>query len=120
MARLLERFGPAGLELINTTRTFGFFADTAPVTPAEEASRDSAYFLGTIGVPGILAVAQTKVTWLPDGRRRDEPTPRDANYPYASFVVVDKERVVRYVALDWDPVLEEPLAQLLRNLLGGG
>ena len=119
MARLLERFGPAGLELINATRTFGFFADTAPLTPAEEAQRDSAYFLGAIGVPGILAVAETKFTWLSDGRRRDEPTPQDANYPYASFIVVDKNGVVRYVALDWDPILEEPLARLIERLLVG-
>jgi hypothetical protein len=117
MLRYQHRFNDRGLQLINTTRTYGFFVDTAPVTPDREAQYDSAYFLGEMHVPGMLSVAETKFTWLPDGRRKDDPTAQEQNYPYATFVIVDKQGLVRYAAFSWDPMMEEPLASLIERLL---
>jgi hypothetical protein len=117
MARYQSRFGARGLDLINVTRTFGFYVDTAPVSPEQEARYDSVYFRSELRVPGMLAVAETKYSWLPDGRRADDPTAQEGHYPFATFVIVDKSGLVRYVAFDWDPILEEPLARLIEGLL---
>ncbi len=117
MARYQSRFGARGLDLINVTRTYGFYVDTAPVSPEQEARYDSIYFRGELRVPGMLAVAETKYSWLPDGRRADDPTAQEGHYPFATFVIVDKSGRVRYVAFDWDPILEEPLARLIQGML---
>jgi hypothetical protein len=47
----------------------------------------------------------------------NERTPQEVNYPLATLVIVDKRGVIRYAALGWDPVLEEPLARLIDRLL---
>jgi hypothetical protein len=117
LARFTDRFRERGLEVINFTKTVGFYRDTAPVTAADEAKYDSTYFFVTRPIPGSLAVYETKYRWLPDGRRVNEPTPQEQNYPLASLIIVDRRGIIRYVALGWDPSLEEPLAKLIERLL---
>ena len=117
LGRLVDRFGNRGFEMINFTKTLGYYRDTAPVTPMDEAKYDSTYFFGTRGLPGMLAVYETKFRFLPDGRRRNEPTPQEVNYPLSSFVIVDRHGIIRYAAAGLDPVLEEPLAKLIERLL---
>jgi hypothetical protein len=117
LARLNSRFGTRGLEIISFTKTVGYYREVAPVTPAEEAKYDSTFFLVTRQLPGALAVFETKFRWLPDGRRINEPTPQDRNYPLATLIIVDRRGSIRYAATGWDPVLEEPLAKLIEKLL---
>jgi hypothetical protein len=117
LARLNNRFGARGLELISFTKTVGYYRDVAPVTPIDEAKYDSTFFLVTRQIPGALAVFETKFRWLPDGRRVNEPTPQERNYPLASLVIVDRRGIIRYASVGWDPVLEEPLAKLIEKLL---
>lgn len=117
LGRLVNRFGSRGFEMINFTKTLGFYRETAPVTPADEATYDSTYFFGTRQLPGILAVYETKFRWLPDGRRVNDPTPQEVNYPLSSFVIVDRHGIIRYAAASLDPILEEPLAKLIERLL---
>jgi hypothetical protein len=117
LARLNNRFGTRGLELISFTKTVGYYRDVAPVAPVDEAKYDSTFFLVTKQIPGALAVFETKFRWLPDGRRVNEPTPQERNYPLASLVIVDRQGIIRYAANGWDPVLEEPLAKLIERLL---
>lgn len=117
LARYSNRFAGRGLELINFTKTHGFYREKAPVTPAEEAQYDSTYFLAERQIPGALAVYETKFRWLPDGRRINEPTPQEVNYSRASLIIVDRRGIIRYAAGGWDPALEEPLAKLIDRLL---
>jgi hypothetical protein len=117
LARYAGRFGQRGFDIINFTKTVGFYRDVAPVTPVEEARYDSTLFLAGRQMPGSLAIYETKFSWLPDGRRVNERTPQEVNYPLATLVIVDKRGVIRYAALGWDPVLEEPLARLIDRLL---
>lgn len=117
LGRLVDRFGKRGLEVINTTRTLGFIRDTAAIDPMDEAKYDSTLFFGQRQIPGSLAVYETKFRWLADGRRVNERTPQEQNYSGATFTIVDKTGSIRYVALGWDPVMEEPLARLIEKLL---
>lgn len=117
LGRLVARFGKRGLEVINTTKTLGFIRDTAAIAPVDEAKYDSSFFFGQRQIPGSLAVYETKYRWLTDGRRVNERTPQEQNYPGATFTLVDKTGSIRYVALGWDPVMEEPLARLIEKLL---
>lgn len=116
LRRYGERFAGSA-DIINITHTLGFYADSTPVTPLEEAQYDSAYFLGKQRLPGALAVAETKFDWIPDGRRRNRPTAQDTNYPNASIVVVDKRGMIRYAAVTWSALLEEPLARFIEALI---
>lgn len=116
----LRRFGErfrGRLDIVNMTKTLGFHSDTAPIAPIDEARYDSSYFLGKVSLPGTVAVYETKYTWIPDGRRRNQPTPQERNYPYASVVVVDRKGIVRYASDGWNPQLEEPLAQFIEKLI---
>ncbi|HEY8469850.1 MAG TPA: hypothetical protein VIL18_09415 [Longimicrobiales bacterium] len=115
--RIEARFRGQDLDITFRTRTFGFYADTAPATPLAEAQYDSAYFLHHVRIPGALAVAETKYSFRPDGRRVNEPTTDDLNYPEANVVVVDRNGIIRYVAFGWDPVLEARVTGLIERLL---
>ncbi|HEX7089517.1 MAG TPA: hypothetical protein VF192_05235 [Longimicrobiales bacterium] len=115
--RIEARFRGQGLDITFRTRTYGFYADTAPAAPLAEAQYDSAYFLHHVGLPGALAIAETKFGFRPDGRRVNEPTTDDLNYPGASIVVVDRNGIIRYVAAVWDPVLEARVTELIGRLL---
>jgi hypothetical protein len=117
LARYAARFGQRGFDIINFTKTVGFYRDVAPVTPAEEARYDSSVFIAGRQMPGALAIYETKFSWLPDGRRVNERTPQELNFPLASLVIIDKRGVIRYAAFGWDSVLEEPLAKLIDRLL---
>lgn len=116
LRRYGERFAGRA-DIINITQTLGFYADSTPVTPPEEARYDSAYFLGKQRLPGALAVAETVFDWIPDGRRRNRPTAQDTNYPNARIVVVDKKGVIRYATVTWNALLEEPLARFIETLI---
>ena len=118
--KLLRRYGmrfSGRMDIIHLTRTFGFFSDSAPVAPTDEARFDSAYFLGRQRLPGALAVYDSKFDWLRDGRRRNRPSPQDTNYPVAVVVIIDKKGIVRYVSDGWDPILEEPLAKFIERVI---
>ena len=117
LKRLVDKFGARGLEVINSTKTFGFIKDTAAIEPLDEAKYDSVLFLTQRNIPGSLAVYSTKYRWLPDGRRVNERTPQEINYPSSSFTIVDRAGVIRYASFGFDPVLEEPLARLIERLL---
>lgn len=118
LTRFAERFGKRGLEVINTTRTLGYIRDTAAIEPVDEARYDSTFFLDQRKIPGSLAVFETKYRWLPDGRRVNERTPQDQSYSGSGITLVDKTGTIRYVALGWDPIMEEPIARLIEKLLG--
>ncbi len=115
--RIEARFRDLGLDITFRTRTRGFYADTAPATPLAEAQYDSTYFLDLVKVPGALAIAETKYSFRPDGRRLDEPTTDDLNYPRAVVVVVDRKGIIRYAAGFWNPVLETRITDLIERLL---
>jgi hypothetical protein len=88
MRRFAQRFHSRGLEITFLTQTFGFYLDTAPASPLEEARYDSSSFLGELDLPGALAVAETKYSWKADGRRINTPTPNQLNYPGATLTIV--------------------------------
>jgi hypothetical protein len=117
LRRFADKFGARGLEVINSTKTVGFIRDTAAIEPPDEAKYDSVLFIAQRNIPGSLAVYSTKYRWLPDGRRVNERTPQEINYPSSSFTIVDRAGIIRYTSFGFDPVLEEPLARLIERLL---
>ena len=123
--RLDARFRELGLDITFWTKTRGFYADTAPATPLAEAQYDSTYFLHHVKVPGALAITETKFSFRPDGRRLNEPTSKELNYPEAEVIVVDRNGIIRYAALGWNAILETRITDLIERLLkeeppGGG
>ena len=117
--RIERRFRGQDLDITFRTRTYGFYADTAPVNPQDEANNKSDYLLNYLqgGLPGALAIAETKYHWLPDGRRVNEPTTDDMNYSGAGMVIVDRKGIIRYVAGGWDSVQESRITALIERLL---
>lgn len=117
MKRYDRRYREQGLEITFQTRTFGFYVDTAPASPYEEARWDSTYFIGELALPGAVAIEETQYTWRPDGRRLNSPTLNQVNYPNATIAIVDRRGIVRYVASTWSPALEERYRQMIERLL---
>jgi hypothetical protein len=117
--RIERRFRGQDLDITFRTRTYGFYADTAPVTPLSEAEHKRDYLLNWLkgGLPGALAIAQTDYDWLPDGRRVNQQTTDDMNYPGAGVVVVDRKGIIRYVAGGWDSVQESRITALIERML---
>jgi hypothetical protein len=116
-SRIGQRFNGQPLDITFRTRTFGFYLDVAPVTPAEEAEYTSRYLLEDVGLPGALAIAETQYSFLPDGRRSDQPTTDAVNHPGASVMIVDRTGTIRYVASQWNAVLESRITRLIEELL---
>lgn len=117
MKRFDRRYRDRGLEITFQTRTFGFYVDTAPASPYEEARWDSTYFVGELALPGAIAIEETEYTWRPDGRRLNSPTLNQSNYPHATIAIVDRRGIVRYVAGNWSPALEARYAKMIEALL---
>jgi len=117
--RIERRFRGQDLDITFRTRTYGFFADTAPVNPQTEADHNANYLLNQMqgGLPGALAIAETEYDWLPDGRRVNRPTTDDMNYPGARVVLVDRNGIIRYVADGWNNALEARITALIEQLL---
>lgn len=115
--RIAKEFEGQDLDITFRIRTFGFYADTAPAPPIAEARYDSTYFLGQLGIPGALAVAESRYSFRPDGRRVNEPTTDDLNYLRATVILVDRNGIIRYIAEGWNPVFETRVTEFIRKLL---
>lgn len=117
MKRFEKRFGAQGLQITYHTQTYGFFVDTAPASPYDEARYDSTYFIGELNIPGALVVAETEYSWKPDGRRQNAPTTNQQNYPATAIAFVDRRGIIKYVAAGWQRSLEERYARLIERML---
>lgn len=115
--RIARQFRDQDLDVTFRTRTYGFYLDTAPAAPAAEAKYDSLYLLGQVGLPGALAIAETKYSWKPDGRRTNHPTPDDVNFPGANVLLIDRRGIIRYAAGGWNPIFEERITKLVEQAL---
>jgi hypothetical protein len=75
---LVTRF--PGVELTAVTKTLGFFGETTPLAPVEEAALLRTQLQNR--VPGTLIVESTPFARLaaPDLRRLNRVTPNEANY----------------------------------------
>lgn len=115
--RILKEHGEDELDVTFRTRTYGFYLDTAPATPFAEAQYDSTYLLHEVGLPGALAIAETKYSWKADGRRVNEPTSDDLNFPGASVLLIDRKGIIRYASSGWSSTLEGRISRLIGELL---
>ncbi len=120
LTRYLSQFASRGFDVISMAKTYGYFADTAPVAPKHEANNDSVWSTTTLKIPGILAVYETRYTWAPDGRRRDEPVPVLRWYADGMYVIIaDRRGIVRYVVSGGTdvPFEETLIARFIGRLL---
>jgi hypothetical protein len=66
LRRLAAQYGDKGLSITIVTKTHGYWlkngTKTGPVSPAEEAAEDSAYYLGYLHLPVTLVVVPTEFT----------------------------------------------------------
>ena len=115
--RIARQFREQDLDITFRTRTFGFYLDTAPASPLAEAKYDSLYLLGDVGLPGALAIAETKYSWKADGRRIDEPTVDALNFPGAAVILIDRRGIIRYAASSWSGVFEERVTKLIERAI---
>jgi hypothetical protein len=92
---LHQRFGDA-LDIVLYSQTFGYFRDSPPLSPAEEAQKLRWYFFDYLKLPiSALAVLETSFTTLPDGRRRARPSAYLGHPPIENFKLVGKDGTMR-------------------------
>jgi cytochrome oxidase Cu insertion factor (SCO1/SenC/PrrC family) len=115
--RIARQFRDQDLDVTFRTRTYGFYLDTAPALPLAEAKYDSLYLLGSVGLPGALAIAEVKYSFKADGRRSNEPTPDDQNFPGASVLLIDRRGIIRYAASYWNSIFEERVTKLIERAI---
>lgn len=84
LKRTIEQYPSLDVTIVSITD--GYIADTEPMTPEEEATQKSLWWLSTHKLPVTLAVSDQKFFRLPepDGRRIDEPHQNSLNYLFDS------------------------------------
>jgi hypothetical protein len=97
LRRLAARYGDKGLSITLVTKTNGFWlksgTHTGPVSPAEEAAEDSAYYLDYLHLPVTLVVVPTEFTRDAEHRLRPAaPVQYESAYDQrqAAMILVDR------------------------------
>lgn len=93
--RLAQKHGNA-LNITFICQTAGYFGNSGPLQPREEAERLRHYFFDQLKLPVMIALDTTVFTQLPDGRRVATPRKERAHEYYRQgFILADsKGRVV--------------------------
>lgn len=118
LRRLLQRFGPRGLDVTLVQRTVGFYRNQL-VPPDTELVRRRDEIVRTFEIPVAIALWKTELGRRSDGRVTVESAPNDAAYqpPDNSLVtyVIDARGIVRLVttlARDNEALLNDVLDSL--------
>lgn len=89
--RLHQRFGDA-LDIVVYSKTFGYFRDSPPLSPAEEAQKLRWFYFDYLKLPiAALAVLETPFGRLPDGRRENRNTAYEGHPPVEDVKLVGKD-----------------------------
>lgn len=112
ITRLQQTYGSRGLRTVLVTMTYGFFQGQQNLTPAQELSADSTYYLKEHALPAEVAVYERPAN--------STVMPNEASYHVSGIpqiVVLDREGVVRMVVVGWDPASEQSIARTIESLL---
>jgi len=118
LIRMADAWRKQPVQFVMATNTYGYFEDHAALTPAQEASYDSAYFLGEHKLPVTLAVSASLTSTDVEGRVRELPSSNDTAYNVASLpttFVIDKRGIVRGVLAGWSPLNEHAITALVEQ-----
>jgi hypothetical protein len=88
--RVAHKYG-SRINMTVVCKTQGYFHDGPPLSPVQEADRLDRFFGDDLQLPVTLAVQETPVQQLPDGRRVHGKAPyeEDQYYRY-SFILTDQ------------------------------
>lgn len=114
-----QEFGEK-LDLALVRPTIGYFKDLGPLSTADEVGYLRKYFTDELNAPGALAITETQFHRIPDGRRIPDPGPNDRAYQTGtgtSFVVLDKQGIIRRVWLYWDRPFEPRIEKTLKKYI---
>jgi thiol-disulfide isomerase/thioredoxin len=116
IARLQNTYGGRGMKSLFVTTTYGFFKKEKQLTPAQEASDDSAYYLTEHALPVRVAVYETPqaASGVP------AVMPNETNYNVGGIpqiVLLDRAGVVRMIVDGWDPGSEVRLGAMINKLV---
>jgi hypothetical protein len=104
LRRLVAQYGTQGMTITLITKTQGYWlksgAHTGPVSPAEEAAEDSAYYLGYLHLPVTLIVDSTTFTRDSEGRLQGLPVPFESAYKAKPGTVIVTDRTGHVVVQD--------------------
>ena len=115
--RMAAEFGDK-LDVASVRPTIGYFKDLGPLNTTVEAGYLRTYFADDVHVAGAVAITETQFHRIPDGRRIPDPGPNDRAYQTdagSSFVVLDKNGVIRRIWLYWDRAYEPRLERSLKK-----
>jgi hypothetical protein len=96
--RLHHKYG-AALNIMVIYKTQGYFHDSPPLTPAQEADSAAHYYLDALRLPALLAVDTAAYQRLPDGRRVDGPAAYEQNPYYCCYGFALADRTGKLVFL---------------------
>lgn len=96
---LHNRFGK-DVKIVLHTKTQGYWKNSPPLTPAQEADTIRWYFMNYLKLPiDAITVNETHFTTLPDGRR----VPMDMSHAfpseYKSYAFIDKNKILLHSQL---------------------
>jgi hypothetical protein len=105
LRRLATQYGAQGLSITLLTKTRGYWlksgTHTGPVSPAQEAAEDSAYYLGYLHLPVTLMVDSTTFKRDTEGRLfQGAPAPFESVYGSKLGMVVLADRTGHVVVQD--------------------
>jgi hypothetical protein len=111
---LRQRFGDT-LDIVIYTPTVGFFRDSRPLSPTEEAEKLRWYYLDYLKLPiSALAVRETKFTKRPDGRRvAQRPVDDYFGFLLNNFILVGKNGTLRHEFFSSRGAMEAAIAYAL-------
>lgn len=111
--RLVAAAGGRGLAVVTVRGTKGYFRNSAPLTPAQEADSVRQFVQEHFPLPGPLLMTETTFTQIDDGRF----IPQQTSMGYGDFLVGPDGSVQHYGVLGWpswgDALYEGVLQHLL-------
>jgi thiol-disulfide isomerase/thioredoxin len=116
VARLQHAYGSRGMQSLFVTTTYGFFEKEKDITPAQEASYDSVYYLTRHEMPVQVAVYETPET----SSGAPPAMPNETAYNVSGIpqlVLLDRAGVIRMIVVGWDPATEAHLKTMIETLL---
>lgn len=120
LSRLHKRYGDQ-IAIVGVISTVGYFRDDGPLEVEEELKLLERYYIDELGMPGVMAVSETRFTKMPDGRRRAplDPTSRAYWTPASAVaVVLDRDGIIRRVFTEtWRPWFETQIIEFIDGSL---
>ena len=119
--RLRAKYEPRGFRVVLATQLYGYFGNDRNLDAPAEIARDREYFLKhDLSVPVAIGNRTPPPVTQPDGTRKFDREPNDANYKVGGIPqihLIDKQGRIRLIMVGYDDANEPKLAEMIEKLL---